>query len=327
MAVQRKDYSGYDLKVRSLDVIEDINSPQISNVTATLNQAQSRLKSVDEALTSLIAALGDDGVITPAEKLVVKTEWHKWYNADNVYEPMPIATINVAGKYKTTADQAMSVGVWAPTQEGTKAKAFYDAAEALRRYLYDTPGVLKGDTWANYISIGERTTWLSLWADLETMAQELLSEVEYKNSHRESDASVFFERPLGPYKKGDLWIDNGILYQAKIGRGAGEFYEDDWEWCIRSNLTTVIESTNGDVFKPGENTTTTLIPHCFRNGIEITDTLPDSAFKWTRVSRFPQSPPNDDDTWNFNHASGYRTVEVTTNSIYARATYKVEILE
>jgi len=138
---------------------------------------------------------------------------------------------------------------------------------------------------------------------------------------------VFYDQPIGPYKRGDLWISDGVLYQSNADREDGEFYDSDWEWCIRSNLTTVIESTNGDVFKPGENTTTTLIPHCFRNGIDITDTLPDSAFKWTRVSRFPQSPPNDDDTWNFNHASGYRTVEVTTDSIYARATYKVEILE
>lgn len=143
----------------------------------------------------------------------------------------------------------------------------------------------------------------------------------------EDVSRVFYDQPVGPYKRGDLWISNGILYQSKETRGTGEFFDSDWEWCIRSNLTTIIESTNGDVFKPGENTTTTLIARCFRNGIEITDTLPDSAFRWTRVSRFPQQPPNDDDTWNFNHASGYRTVEVTTDSIYARATYKVEILE
>jgi len=143
----------------------------------------------------------------------------------------------------------------------------------------------------------------------------------------EDVSRVFYDQPVGPYKRGDLWISDGILYQSNADRGAGEFSEFDWEWCIRSNITTVIESSNGEVFKPGQSMTTILRPRCFRNGLEITDTLPDSAFRWTRTSYYPQTPPNDDATWNQNHAAGYRTIEVTAESIYARATYTVDIIE
>jgi hypothetical protein len=138
---------------------------------------------------------------------------------------------------------------------------------------------------------------------------------------------VFYNQPTIPYSIGDLWIRDNTLFIATVARDTGTFQETDWEWCIRSNVTTVLESTNGDVFKPGQSMTTTLVPRCFKNGLEITDSLPDSAFSWTRKSFYPQPSPNDDDTWNQNHAAGYRTIEVTADSIYARATYTVVIYE
>jgi hypothetical protein len=133
--------------------------------------------------------------------------------------------------------------------------------------------------------------------------------------------------PPGPYKAGDFWVHDHAIFISTADRAAGEGTELDWEWYIRPNITTVIESSNGDVFKPGQSMTTILRPRCFRNGLEITDTLPDSAFRWTRTSYYPQTPPNDDATWNQNHAAGYRTIEVTAESIYARATYTVDIIE
>lgn len=138
---------------------------------------------------------------------------------------------------------------------------------------------------------------------------------------------VFYNQPTVPYSKGDLWIRDNALFVATVDKPTGEFSELDWEWCIRSNITTVIESTNGTIFKPGQSMTTILRPRCFRNGMEITDILPDSAFRWTRTSFYPQPAPNDDATWNQNHAAGYRTIEVTAASIYARATYTVDIIE
>lgn len=140
-----------------------------------------------------------------------------------------------------------------------------------------------------------------------------------------SDTSkVFYTEPIGPYSIGDLWVSDGALYQSTSNRNAGEYVSGDWLWCIRSNMTVVIESTNGDKFKPGQSATTTLIGRAFKNGLEITNDLPDSAFKWIKKSFFPTS---EDAAWNAAHQTGYRTVEVTTDSIYARATYTLEISE
>lgn len=147
-------------------------------------------------------------------------------------------------------------------------------------------------------------------------------------THDETSRFLYDETfPAGPYKSGDFWVHSGALYIALISREAGAGIESDWSWYIRPNIVTDILSTNGDKFKPGQSTTTTLYPRIFKNGLEITNDLPDSAFRWTRQSFFAQSAPNDDATWNYNHATGYRTVEVTTDSIYARATYTLEITE
>ena len=88
---------------------------------------------------------------------------------------------------------------------------------------------------------------------------------------------------------------------------------------------TVVESSNGDVFKPGEAMSTTLYGHVYLNGIEVTNDLPDSSFTWKRISFHERLPPDDDYSWNLSHASGYRQVNITADSIEARATYTLEI--
>jgi len=143
---------------------------------------------------------------------------------------------------------------------------------------------------------------------------------------REVTSHTFFEEPVPPYKVGDLWIKDGVLYQAAVARLAGEqFVLGDWLWCIRSNITVVIESTNGDKFKPGQSTSTTLKARLFRNGIEVTDEVPESNFRWIKKSFFDD--PVGDSLWNSNHQGGYREVEVTTDLVNCRATYTVEITE
>lgn len=141
--------------------------------------------------------------------------------------------------------------------------------------------------------------------------------------------SRFFygERPLGPYNADDFWVSEGSIFRATVNRNQGEGLETDWLWYIKPNIVSDIQSSNGDKFRPGQSVSTVLSARVFKNGQEVTDSLPDSAFKWTRKSVLAQAPPNDDVTWNYNHQSGYRTVEVTTDSIYARATYTLEILE
>jgi hypothetical protein len=139
-------------------------------------------------------------------------------------------------------------------------------------------------------------------------------------------ARVFYTTPTGPYAVGDLWVDDYCLYQSTQTRESG-FVEGDWIWCIRSNFIITLETTNGNIFKVGQTLNSTIIPHIFKNGVEVNSSLPDAAFRWRRVSQIPQDPPNDDATWNTNHAAGYRTLDVTAADVYARATYHFDLME
>ena len=87
-----------------------------------------------------------------------------------------------------------------------------------------------------------------------------------------------------------------------------------------------IESTNGNIFRPGQGSATLLIAHVYRNGVDITDELPGSVFRWRRVSYEDPEPPNNDAAWNSLYQSGYKQVMVTTDSIMNRATYHCDIL-
>lgn len=81
-----------------------------------------------------------------------------------------------------------------------------------------------------------------------------------------------------------------------------------------------IESTNGTIFKVGEARTTTLVARVFRNGVEVTDSIPSTMFQWTRASMIPH-PDYDDGAWNASHAAGYKSIVVNVDDVYARATF------
>lgn len=88
-----------------------------------------------------------------------------------------------------------------------------------------------------------------------------------------------------------------------------------------------IESTNGTIFRVGQARTTMLIARVFRNGEDITETIPASKFKWFRVSMNPNPPPNDDTSWNALYAQGYKQIMVSVDSVSAQATFHCQILE
>lgn len=88
-----------------------------------------------------------------------------------------------------------------------------------------------------------------------------------------------------------------------------------------------IESTNGIIFRPGMTTSTLLIAHVFLNGTEVTNDIPESRFRWRRVSYYPRPAPNDDATWNAQYASGYKQISITLDSVESRATFHCDITE
>ena len=89
----------------------------------------------------------------------------------------------------------------------------------------------------------------------------------------------------------------------------------------------IVESSNGDTFRPGSAFATTLVARVFKNDQEVTDQLPATKFKWTRVSYYPQPPPSDDSTWNQTYSSGYKSIVLSISDVWQRATFHCDILE
>lgn len=88
-----------------------------------------------------------------------------------------------------------------------------------------------------------------------------------------------------------------------------------------------IESTNGNIFKPGQFLSTTLIAHVFKNDVEVTDIISASRFLWRRVSYSNPAYPNDDTTWNQTHSSGFKTINISFTDVEQRATFHCDIQE
>lgn len=88
-----------------------------------------------------------------------------------------------------------------------------------------------------------------------------------------------------------------------------------------------VESTNGTVFRVGQARQTMLVARVFRNGVDITDTVPASRFRWVRVSMDNPLPPNDDAAWNANYASGFKQILVDVDQVFAKATFHCQIIE
>ena len=86
--------------------------------------------------------------------------------------------------------------------------------------------------------------------------------------------------------------------------------------------TMVVESSFGTAFRVGEGRVTVLTARVFRNGAEITDDIPASWFRWRRRTMTPLPFPNDDATWNSVYqAGGYKTLSITVDAVFGRATF------
>ena len=87
-------------------------------------------------------------------------------------------------------------------------------------------------------------------------------------------------------------------------------------------LRLVITSSNGNIFKNG-NIQTTLSATVFSWDENITDTLDDNQFIWTRVSDDPEA----DEEWNSAHYGGTKSVEITSADVKVRATFFCDLID
>jgi len=84
----------------------------------------------------------------------------------------------------------------------------------------------------------------------------------------------------------------------------------------------VISSTHGNIFKNG-NIQTTLYATVFSWDENITDTLDENQFIWTRVSDDPVA----DAVWNAAHFGGSKTVDITAEDVDIQATFFCDLID
>ena len=84
----------------------------------------------------------------------------------------------------------------------------------------------------------------------------------------------------------------------------------------------VISSSNGNIFK-NNNIKTTLYATVFSWDENITDTLDDNQFIWTRVSEDAEA----DKLWNNAHFGGAKSIEITSDDVKVRATFFCDLID
>ena len=84
----------------------------------------------------------------------------------------------------------------------------------------------------------------------------------------------------------------------------------------------VISSTHGNIFKNG-NIQTTLYATVFSWDENITDTLDENQFIWTRVS----DDPTADAAWNAAHFGGSKAIDITAEDVDVQATFFCDLID
>lgn len=87
-------------------------------------------------------------------------------------------------------------------------------------------------------------------------------------------------------------------------------------------LRLVISSSNGNIFKNG-NIATVLSATVYSWDEDITDTLDDNQFIWTRVSDDAEA----DVEWNHDHYGGTKQIEITNEDVRVRATFFCDLID
>ena len=130
--------------------------------------------------------------------------------------------------------------------------------------------------------------------------------------------------PVGSYLRNSVYKnthDNSTYILTGIPLSWGLYLESGVNWEV------IVESSAGTIFRVGQDAYTMLIAHVFRNGLEVTDSIQASRFKWRRVSYIPRTPPNDDATWNSSYSAGYKQIQISVDEVKAHATYHCDIFD
>jgi hypothetical protein len=117
-----------------------------------------------------------------------------------------------------------------------------------------------------------------------------------------------------------VWNDEG---PGKTGLKADQLDGAHLEEIMpQAVIRTEITSSRGNVFKPGD-TSTILTAAVYQGTQDITSTLADIQFRWTRSS----DDYDADQIWNQNHYTAGKSITITPDDVASRATFTCNIYE
>lgn len=118
----------------------------------------------------------------------------------------------------------------------------------------------------------------------------------------------------------------GVAYNKTTDEESLVYSDYRWAKIVgedgESTYYVQIISENGLLFKNGV-IETTLSAVVYQGEQDVTNTLDANQFRWARVSSDPES----DALWNSTNASGKKTIVISTEDVYQRATFFCDIME
>ena len=130
-----------------------------------------------------------------------------------------------------------------------------------------------------------------------------------------------------PGKVGDCYLntDTCNVYECEV---EGDAESAVWRFKLNikgedgSSFTVLVESSNGNILRYGEPFSGTLTCRVYLNNEEVTASMQDWRFVWTRTS----SDPAGDAEWNqLPKARGHKQVLITNSDVYGRSVFNCEV--
>ena len=129
------------------------------------------------------------------------------------------------------------------------------------------------------------------------------------------------------YARYDLDINDIIAGLKKAGYMLDEDdveYEEDEQ--LDPTLRLEILSTRGTRCN-STSFNTVLYPILYRNNVDVTDKIPASCFKWTRISGTSEAAKLEDAEWNLRYAAGSKECYITKDDIKRNSTFTCKYVE
>lgn len=251
-------------------------------------------------VSAILDDMASDTLITQSERGTVKDDVTRivGYVIGDTDAMPTLADLDAGlkGEVYAARQEALNAGIDGTAQEYTDIG---DAYTALATYLNGlTPKPWDVTSTANITvdKITWRNTWLNYYLSISVVKAKIAQALKSNADSKVSSATYSNDMVVVNQKISD--VSKQVTYSCYI------------------------QSSNGFFFKNG-NLQTTLTAIVRQGPNDITSTIDNTRFVWTRIS----DDPTADQTWNQNHINIGPTITVTVNDVTGRATFNCDVLD